>query len=306
MSAATSSDPNGWDPENLLLHLVRILPQLRRSERKVAEFVLQDASSVMRMTLANVAKASSVSEPTAIRFCRAAGCSGFPELKIRLAHALVVGAPYVHGAIEPDDTLAVLADKIFASSVEALQRLRLQLDMDAVERAVDAIVAANRIDLIGIGLSSVAALDAHQKFMRLGVPTVFHADSHLQRMSAATLGPGDVAIAISYTGALRDVVRAVDVARRHGAIVIGITRTGSPMALASTIAIGVDMLENTFVYAPMTTRLAHLAVVDTLATAVALRSGPGGLTLIRRVKGAMRDEWLIDLDDETNNEEDQR
>lgn len=57
--------------------------------------------------------------------------------------------------------------------------------------------------------------------------------------------------------------------------------------------IGVDTLEDTFVDAPMMTRLAHLVVIDVLATAVALRSGPQGLAVIRRVKGALRDEWLI-------------
>jgi RpiR family carbohydrate utilization transcriptional regulator len=279
MSGAT---PTLWEPDNILHHVARISPDLRRSERKVADIVLRESARVVRMTLAALARESEVSQPTAIRFCRTAGCDGFPDLKIRVAHALASGAPYVHRDIEPSDSLPTLTDKVFASSIEALQLLRGQLDMQSVSNAVDAIAS---------------------------VPTVFHADSHLQRMSAATLGPGDVAIAFSYTGELRDVVRTVQMAQAQGAFVIAVTRTMSAMARASSLTIGVDTMENTFVYAPMTTRLAHLAVVDTLATAVAMRSGRDGVARIRRVKQAMRDEWLIDPEHETSvngvSEEDQ-
>ncbi len=281
-----------------LSRVATLQPRLRRSERKVAGFVLREPGRVVRMNLATLAEQADVSQPTAIRFCRAVGCDGFPDLKIRIAQALASGARYVHSAIAEHDPLDTIADKVFGSSVEALQYLRRQLDMDAVARAVDALARANRIDLIGNGLSSVAAIDAHQKFMRLGVPTVFHPDSHLQRMSAATLKAGDAAMVFSYTGQLRDVARTTELAGAQGATVIGITRSGSAVARLCSITIGIDTLENTFVYAPMTTRLAHLVVVDLLATTVALRSGEAGVAQIRRVKGAMRDEWLINGDAE--------
>jgi RpiR family carbohydrate utilization transcriptional regulator len=297
----TAASPTGHAP-GFLTQLATLQPGLRRSERKVAGFVLREPGRVVRMNLATLAEQAEVSQPTAIRFCRAVGCDGFPDLKIRLAQALVSGAPYVQSAIVGGDPLDAIADKVFGSSVEALQRLRGQVDMDAVARAVDALTGANRIDLIGNGLSSVAAIDAHQKFMRLGVPTVFHPDAHLQRMSAATLKAGDAAVVFSYTGQLRDVARTTELAGAQGATVIGVTRTGSAVARLCGITIGIDTLENTFVYAPMTTRLAHLVVVDLLATAVALRSGEAGVAQIRRVKGAMRDEWLIDGDATTVSE----
>lgn len=281
-----------------LSRVAALQPRLRRSERKVASFLLREPGRVVRMNLATLAEQAEVSQPTAIRFCRAVGCEGFPDLKIRIAQALASGAPYVHSAIAGHDPLDTIADKVFGSSVDALQHLRGQLDMDAVARAVGALARASRIDLIGTGLSSVAAIDAHQKFMRLGVPTVFHPDSHLQRMSAATLKAGDAAMVFSYTGQLRDVARTTELAGAQGATVIGVTRSESAVARLCAITIGIDTLENTFVYAPMTTRLAHLVVVDLLATAVALRSGEAGVAQIRRVKGAMRDEWLIDGDAE--------
>jgi RpiR family carbohydrate utilization transcriptional regulator len=278
---------------DFLHRLAELAPALRPAERRVADFVLRDPARVPRMNLATLAAEAGVSQPTAIRFARTAGCDGIPDLKIRIAQSVAVGAPYVHAAIDADDDLDAIADKVCASSVDTLQRLRAQLDMQAVGRAVEATAAARRIDLIGIGHSGVAALDAQQKFMRLGVPATFHGDSHLQRMSVATLTPRDVVMVFSYTGEIRTVVRTAEMARAQGATVIGVTRSDSALAPLCHIVIGVDTLEDTFVYAPMMTRLAHLVVIDVLATAVALRSGPQGLAVIRRVKGALRDEWLI-------------
>ncbi|MCP8938572.1 SIS domain-containing protein [Alsobacter sp. SYSU M60028] len=272
-------------------------PALSPSEQKLAALVLAESQRVTRMSLAAFAAEANVSQPTAIRFCRALGCDGFPDFKIRLAQSLMVGQPFVHGEIRSGDALDAVADKIFSSSIDALQMMRAQLDLTAVEAAVSAISAARRIELFGHGLSSVTAFDANQKFMRLGVPTIHHIDSHLQRMSAATLGPGDVAIGFAYTGRVRDVVLTAKLAVERGATLIGITRSDSPLARISSIVIGVDTLENTFVFAPMTTRMAHLAVVDVLATAVAMRSGPSGLKQIRRVKNALRDQWMVGPDD---------
>jgi len=287
-----------WPTTDILARVQAALPTLRRSERKAAALVAAAPARVAQMSLAEFAAAADVSQPVAIRFCRSLGCDGFPGLKVQLAQAVAVGAPYVHSAIAAADSASAVADKVFASSIEALHSVRVRLDLAAVERAVDALARARRIDLVGTGLSSVAALDAHHKFVRLGVATAFQPDPHLQRMLAETLEPGDVALAFSYTGLVRDVVRIVELARGRGATVIGVTRTGTALAAASDIVIPIDTQENTFVYAPMVTRLAHLAVVDVLATAVALRSGPAGAEVIRRVKRAVRDEWLIDPDGE--------
>ncbi|MBN8889862.1 MAG: hypothetical protein ABS99_02980 [Acetobacteraceae bacterium SCN 69-10] len=281
-------------PHGFLHRLAALRDDLSPAERRVADFVLAHAARVPRMNLASLAAEAAVSEPTVIRFARSLGCDGIPDLKIRVAQSLAAGAPYVHAAIDAGDDLHAIADKVFASSVDTLQSLRRHIDMQAIARAVDAIAAASRIDFIGNGLSSVAARDAEQKFMRLGLPTMRHGDTHLQRMSVVTLTPRDLAVVFSYTGQLRDIVRTTEMARAQGATVIGITRSGSALATLCDILIAVDTQENTFVYAPMATRLAHLVVVDLLSTAVALRSGPDGLALIRRVKTAVRDEWLVE------------
>ncbi|HKK94596.1 MAG TPA: hypothetical protein VJ925_14270, partial [Longimicrobiales bacterium] len=65
-------------------------PSLSRAERKVAEAVLADPSSVIGLSIAKLAAAAGVSQPTVLRFCRALGLDGYREFKVQLAQALVV------------------------------------------------------------------------------------------------------------------------------------------------------------------------------------------------------------------------
>jgi len=267
--------------------------ELSPSERRVANYVLETPQMVMRMNLAILARDAAVSEPTVIRFCRAVGCEGFSDFKIRLAQSLAVGAPYVHREVRADDSLEDLASKIFLSSIQTLADLRDRFDTAALERATIALAKARRIDCYGVGLASVAAIDAHQKLMRLGVPSFVYADVHVQTMSAATLQPNDVAIAFSYTGQIRDIVRTAQVAKEQGAFVIAVTRSDTELARICSMNLAVDTAEDTFVYAPMTTRLAHLAVIDVLATSVALRRGPDVVELFRKIKDTTTDQWIV-------------
>ncbi len=86
--------------DTILTRLRALDPSLRPSERKIATLVLAEAQQVTRMSLATFATLASVSQPTAIRFCRMLGCDGFPDFKIRLAQALMVGQPFVHSEIQ--------------------------------------------------------------------------------------------------------------------------------------------------------------------------------------------------------------
>ena len=77
---------------NLLHHIAQSLSVLRKSEVKVANYVLNDPAAVMHSSMADLANEVGVSEPTIVRFCRAVGCLGFQDLKLKLAQSLAAGA----------------------------------------------------------------------------------------------------------------------------------------------------------------------------------------------------------------------
>ncbi|MFM2042865.1 MAG: hypothetical protein RLY86_1441, partial [Pseudomonadota bacterium] len=250
-----------------------MMPSLRKSEQKIAELVLKRPHSMVNASVSEVARDAAVSQPTVVRFCRAIGCSGFQDFKLRLAQDLATGTPYVHEDVKPDDPVADVAAKVLNRSIAAIARIRNQVNTESVGTAIDILCAAKRLEFYGFGASGIVAMDAQNKFFRLGMPCTVYTDFHVQAMSAAILGPEGAVIAISHTGRTRELLRSVELAMDGGAKVIAVTSGGTPLAEKATVSLLVDVAEDTSIYTPMTSRLVHLAMVDILQVGVALRRG---------------------------------
>jgi RpiR family carbohydrate utilization transcriptional regulator len=261
---------------------------LRRSERKVADFILRDPQSALAMGISAVADASEVSDPTVLRFCRALGFDGFLGFKLALARALALGAPLIREGIGPADDVATLGAKICAQTAQAVMGLQKRLDWAAVERAIDVLAGAPRIECYGVGASGAVAIDAQNKLFRLNVPVTAYVDPHMQIMSATSLSAGDVVLAFSYTGRAREVIDASLLARSGGAAVVAVTTADTPLALAATHPLILPAVEDTEHFTPMISRLLQLVVVDILEIGVALRRGPDIFPHLRRMKEALR------------------
>jgi RpiR family carbohydrate utilization transcriptional regulator len=249
-------------------------PDLRRSDRKVADQVLEDPRRILNATVAETAALAKVSEPTVIRFCAAVGCQGFQDFKLRLASSLALGTSATHSVLLESDSPAAVVEKIFDYTMTSLDWARHHLDYAALARAIDMLEQARRIEFFGFAASGIVALDAQQKFPLFGVPCGATTDSHQQLMAASMLGPGDVAVAISNTGRTLSIIGVARTARESGAQVIGITGADSPLTTYCDVALIVETLDNTNLFTPTISRIAALVMVDVLSTAVALRRDP--------------------------------
>lgn len=274
--------------DNLLEDIQSRLDTLNKSERKVAEAILRDPSAATRYSIAALARAADVSEPTVNRFCRGFSATGFPDFKIRLAQSIATGTPYVGQNIEPDDTVAEFADKIMLSTIASLDKARQALDPKALATAIDYLIQAKQINFFGMGGSASVALDAQHKFFRFNIPVMSYDDALMQRMVAAGSGVGDVIVLISYTGRTRETVDIAQLARANGATVIGITNPDSPLAEICTVVLGVTAPEDTEVYMPMSSRIIHLTVIDVLATGVTLKRGADFLGHLKKIKESLK------------------
>ena len=250
---------------NLLQHIAQSQPLLRKSEVKVADYVLQDPAAVMHSSMADLAHEVGVSEPTIVRFCRAIGCSGFQDLKLKLAQSLAAGASFGQFAIHEEDSLADFSLKIFDTTLHTLMEVRERLDMRALERAIQAIAHASRVEFYGFGASGAVAADAQHKFFRLLLTAAAYSDPHMQAMSAVTLKPGDVAICISQSGRSKDLLTTANLVRESGATLITLCPSQTPLADLATVNLAIDVQEDTEIYTPLTSRIAHLVVIDVLA-----------------------------------------
>nr|WP_067295350.1 MurR/RpiR family transcriptional regulator [Marinobacterium profundum] len=272
---------------NLLEQIRQRLDSLNKSEHKVATVILRDPQTATRLSITALAQASGVSEPTVNRFCRGFDNRGYPDFKIQLAQSLAVGMPYVSRSVEQDDSTEEYTDKIFSSTIAALDSARQGFDSALVTRAVDYLSQAKQVAFFGLGASGPVAMDAQHKFFRLNIPVMAYDDVLMQRMVAAGANTGDVVVVISYTGRTRELVDIARLARESGATVIGITSEGSQLAAECTLLLAVRSYEDTDIYMPMTSRIIQLTLLDVLATGVTLRRGVDFQRYLKKIKDSL-------------------
>lgn len=260
----------------MLLDSIRTqLDSLSKSEKKVALAVLEAPTATVSQNITALAKAAQVSEPTVVRFCRTLGYDGWHEFKLKLAQGLALALPGSGNEQPAQDDLAVdLVSKICSRSINTLLDLRNNLNPDAIQKALDILSRANKIEFYGQGTSGIVAADAQHKFFRSGVPTVAYADPAIHSIAASLLRTGDAVVAISQRGNNSALVRSAKLARRGGADVIVLAPSGTPLADIATVLIPIDLIFNTDPYTPISARLAYLVVIDVLAVGLALQRGP--------------------------------
>ena len=259
---------------NLIRRITDRQSSLRKSEAKVASYVLENLDKVIKMRVVDLASKSSVSEPTVIRFCRGIGFDGFQSFKLQLAQQLGLGSVFTQFAVEDSDTVADLLNKVFDTTVGSLITVRDEINSAVLEQAIDTISDARRVEFYGFGASGSVAADAQHKFFRLQLSSAAYTDPHIQRMSAISLGSEDVVVAISQSGETQALLESVELAREAGANVIGLAPQNTSLSRLCNLAIYVNMEEDLESFTPVSSRIAHLVVIDVLATGVARHRKP--------------------------------
>jgi RpiR family carbohydrate utilization transcriptional regulator len=263
------------------------IEKLRKSERQVAEFVLKNPFAVIRMRSVDLAQNASVSEPTVVRFCRAIGCRGFQDFKLALAQQLASSPSFGQIAVTESDSTREYTHKVFDSTIDTLLKVRDSLVLGDLDAAVEAITAAKRVEFYGFGASAAVAFDAQHKFFRLQITSAAYSDPHLQNISATSLQPGDVVIAISQSGRSKALLDSMQLVKQVRGVTIALAPTHSPVAETADISIKVDSQEDNQIYIPLTSRIAHLAVIDVLAIGVAQKKGANLDEHLKRLKAGL-------------------
>ncbi len=265
-----------------------ILPELSRSEARVGQWILAHPKEAAGATLARLARECETSEPTVLRFCRRVGLSGFRDLALKLTEALSNPVSYVHRDVGPDDSPPDAMLKVMDASIQSLIEVRKQLSSMPVDAAVEAMAGARQIAFAGLGASGHVAADACHKFFRLGIPCTSLCDTPMILQFAAIAEPEDVLVLLSHTGRWSDFAHAARLARQRGATVIAITNAESAVAAEANLLFPCQLIEDTSVYTPMSSRLAQLALLDAVHVALALAKGDAASETLRRSKDALK------------------
>ena len=275
--------------------VIDIISQLRnrngtfpKREQSVADFVLANLENIAFLRQAEIAAGAGVSVATVNRFCVTLGCEGFRDFKIRLAQNVAVSLQYMGDASSETSEAHQIVGQVFGALVDSLNLARLQLESASIEQAIERLEKANRILFVGVGGGSAnVAREGAFRFFRLGIPAEAHADGYLQRMVASTFEQGDLVFAISSSGQPAELLDSVAIARQYGAETISLTKSGSPLAAATDIAIEIDIPEDQDIYKPTASRLVFIAIIDVLAAGTARRRPEKVKEYLRRIRTSL-------------------
>lgn len=262
------------------------------AESRIAAVILNDPAAVSRMTITELGATAGTSESTVVRMARSLGFSGYPELRLALAVAGAGSAAdtsaTLTGDIARDDSLEVAIAKLASAEESALRSTVGMIDVAALTRVVDAIVAARQVAIFGVGVSGLVATDLWNKLIRIGINCHAYVEAHLALTSAALLGPGDVALAVSHSGEITDVIDPMALAKDVGATTIAVTgHSRSPLAqLVGHVLLSAGRAEPLRPGA-MASRTSQLLVTDAIFVGVAQRDYDSSLRALRATTAAV-------------------
>ncbi|NWJ47450.1 MAG: MurR/RpiR family transcriptional regulator [Chloroflexi bacterium] len=242
------------------------------AERKVAEYIIGHPHEVTTYSVNELARVASASEATVVRFCRALAFTGYKDFKLALAAESSGAVSIIHEDISRNDDVMTITGKLFRSDLQAIADSLQTLDRQEMERAVDVLSSALKIEFYGNGSSAPAAIDAYYRFIRIGLPATVVTDSYMQAVSSTQLKKGEVAFAISHTGRTEEAMFALRKARENGATTICLTsNVRGPITEFSDIKLITTARETAFRNMAMASRIAHLSVIDALYVNLAMR-----------------------------------
>jgi DNA-binding MurR/RpiR family transcriptional regulator len=247
------------------------LPRLAGSLRKVGELILEDPAAVTHCSAAELGRRTGTSQATVTRFCRAIGLDSYQHLLIELAQERGRGEVSAWGSTEidtdisPEDSLERVVQVVGSADLRAIQQTIDRIDLDALERAAQALAKARRIDVYGVGGSGAVAQETETRLFRIGCQVRGWTEVHGAATSAALLTPADVAIGISHSGATRETLEPLEMAKERGATTIAITTDPrSPLARAADIRLISATSETSFRTGSIGGRHSVLMIVDCL------------------------------------------
>lgn len=256
------------------LNIKESYDRLSVSEKRIAKYIIDNPNEVVRMPISELAEKCQTSKPTVVRLCKTLGYSGYKELCMFLNADILLSenGEMSYKDINPNDDSPEIVQKVSENNIKAIRNTVEIMDYSALNRAVELLVAARRIDFYGVGNSGFVALDAQNKFLRINKLATAQVDPHLQILTASNLSPSDVAVFISYTGETRDLLETMEIVKSTGASTISITKLGqNSLSQASDVNLFMVSDESFIRSGAMSSRIGQLCVIDILFSIVTSR-----------------------------------
>lgn len=240
---------------------------LTRQSQRVADYIRQHPAETVKMTAKSLGDASGTSAAAVVRLCQQLGYESLESMKISLAKGLSdneLSLP-IDTIISGGDSVADIAQKLYAGQHLAWQETLEMLDYDEVKEAVKLLQKAQHVYLFGIGSSGLVASELCHRLNRIGKPCIFLSDGHTNLEYASVATQKDLLIAFSYSGETTEVYYAAERARENNVPVVAVTRNApSTLSALATITLNVPKLEKRVRVGAFTSIKTQMFIADIL------------------------------------------
>ena len=279
----------------LFTTISQVRPAMRPAQKKVADFVLKNPEKAASSTISELSKAVGISTGSVVRFCEDIEFSSFTAFRLAVSVASeqrrVAREIFAidRDEIDPNDSMHEVVAKTVFHEVEAIQQTGSNLDLKTLEKVVGLITKAKRIELFGLGSSSLATQDLRQKLHRIGLFAFDSPDNHQAITSSALMNPGDVGIVFSHSGVTPETLEVLQIMKRSGAKTVAVTNfPESVISRNADFRLTTVAKETRYRSGAMSSRIAQLALVDFLFVRIMQLRLESAELLLQRTYEAVR------------------
>lgn len=256
--------------EDILAVLEEKGPTFSKGQRRIAGYITESYDKAAFMTASRLGKTVGVSESTVVRFAVELGFDGYPEMQKAMQEMVMNRLTSVQRIEVANDRIGNqdILTKVLQADADKLRQTAETISRESFQSAVDAILKARRIYLLGVRsaapLANFAGYYLNYMFEDLRVITVSGAGEMFENLVG--ISPDDVVIAFSFPRYSSATLKAAQYCRGVGATVIGITNSHlSPLAANSDFV----LLAKSDMVSLVDSLVAPLSVVNALLVALA-------------------------------------
>ena len=269
---------------------------LTASEKKVADYVMAHQKQTQFLSISELSGLSGVAEATVSRFSRRLGYRGFSAFKLAVASFTAPSRGDdnpLSGEVQDEDSFADVCRKLYNADVSAMTQTLELLKPESIVAAADLLEAAGKVLCMGQGGSMIMAEEAAHLFSTASGKFFAVSDSHIQAIAATTMQEKDVLLFFSYSGAPKDMLDTLALARERGARTIVVTHfPNAPGALLADVVLQCGANESPLQLGSIAARIAQLYLLDVLFSELCLRNLPECRESRRRIAGALAGKHL--------------
>ena len=275
---------------DIVLRIKEEYRKLTKSEKKVADYFIDNYKDAINESMQSIAFATDTSPATVIRFVKTLKFDGLQQLKLAIAADMDSQKPDITDEIiHQKDGLSEIVEKNKRNLINSIERLYALMDLELIEKSVDAIDSAKKVYLFGVGASGIVCYDINYKLSRIGKDVVFNNDIHLQLVNLNFITEEDACVCVSYSGNTKETVLVAEIAKKAGAKTVGICCYGrNELSKICDITLRVPHDERELRLGAISSRNTTLTLLDTIYLAITHRHYPDVLNDIESTRDLIK------------------